>query len=418
MIVIYVILISGIGLGLNSLSSHVMVNAYFHRRRGIAVGIVSSGAGFGVFVCAPLLQYLIKAYGWRGAVLVFSGVMAQFCVCAALMRPLEAPRTRRRQTRCIDEAADDSVQYEDEKQCDIQQSMLLLETIEENQPVNYTEKTPDVELRTLHNDDIDRGDTMHVQRRPGLHGWFMSTVNVSQPWNEISGLKSLPNIASHVNNFDKAHERFQKRKPHTTADHSSSGHLSSNHIYNQKYELLDTDNHEHHKKHLNPLRRKDIFYSSSLHHLPEFKKADSISSFMQSMIIPTDESSVEDDVDGVVHTHEKKNTTFNLLKSCLPKRNLLCDMSIFSNSVYIPMLLGGVFIQMGQFIPSTFIPKYCEIIGLDKDQVSTILSVFGTYDIDNTFFNQQLSGVDVFTFMLTFYLNLCHFLGNTEVLKF
>lgn len=364
--------VTGLGLGFNSLSGHVMVNAYFHKRRGIAVGIVSSGAGFGVFVCAPLLQYLIKTYAWQGAVLIFSGIMAQFCVCAVLMRPLQAPR-RRPVLEQIVVAKGNSDRYEDQKQCDNQQLESLLQS-EESQTEKYSEIKPDIEFRTM-NEDIDEAPKVKGKRGRGLHGWFMSTVNVSKPWADISVLKSLPNISTQEKACDKSNERFEKLKTYI-AENGANGQSTYSHIYNQKYEPLLSHTHGQPKKHFQPLRRKDIFYSGSLHHLPEFQKAESISSFMHSMIIPTDESSLEDDAD-CTSVAGPQTTVSKLLKRCAPKKNSLCDMSIFRNSVYVPMLLGGVFIQMGQFIPSTFIPKYCEIIGLDKDQVSTILSIFG-----------------------------------------
>jgi MFS family permease len=37
----------------------------FNKKRGLAVGLIFSGTGVGLFVLAPLTRYLISSYGWR-----------------------------------------------------------------------------------------------------------------------------------------------------------------------------------------------------------------------------------------------------------------------------------------------------------------------------------------------------------------
>lgn len=44
-----------------------MVNALFERRRGVALGLVLSGSGLFALFGAPLAQWLIETFGWRGA---------------------------------------------------------------------------------------------------------------------------------------------------------------------------------------------------------------------------------------------------------------------------------------------------------------------------------------------------------------
>ncbi len=44
-----------------------MVNALFERRRGLALGLVLSGSGLFALFGAPLAQWLIETFGWRGA---------------------------------------------------------------------------------------------------------------------------------------------------------------------------------------------------------------------------------------------------------------------------------------------------------------------------------------------------------------
>lgn len=82
----------GLGLALSFQPSLIMLNGYFSKRRPIANGLAAAGSP--VFLCAlsPLGQLLQDHFGWRGGFLILGGLLLNCCVCAALMRPLEAPR--------------------------------------------------------------------------------------------------------------------------------------------------------------------------------------------------------------------------------------------------------------------------------------------------------------------------------------
>jgi len=42
-----------------------VIQNWFEERRGLAMGIISSGVGIGIFACVPSTQYLIEQVGWR-----------------------------------------------------------------------------------------------------------------------------------------------------------------------------------------------------------------------------------------------------------------------------------------------------------------------------------------------------------------
>jgi MFS family permease len=44
-----------------------VIQKWFTEKRGLAIGILSSGIGIGIFVCIPAIQYLIDGIGWRMA---------------------------------------------------------------------------------------------------------------------------------------------------------------------------------------------------------------------------------------------------------------------------------------------------------------------------------------------------------------
>lgn len=73
------------------LPSIVSVTCYFEKKRAFATGIAVCGSGMGTFALAPLTEYLVDAYGWKGAMLIIAGLVLNCAVFGGLFRPLEAP---------------------------------------------------------------------------------------------------------------------------------------------------------------------------------------------------------------------------------------------------------------------------------------------------------------------------------------
>nr|AKN21511.1 slc16a-16 [Schmidtea mediterranea] len=81
-------LLTGIGFGMIYLTCVVIVNNYFEKRRGLAVGIAVCGSGLGTFIFGPLIQFLIELYGWRGAMLIAGGILFNLIPCGLLFQKL------------------------------------------------------------------------------------------------------------------------------------------------------------------------------------------------------------------------------------------------------------------------------------------------------------------------------------------
>ncbi|XP_062620020.1 monocarboxylate transporter 12-like [Saccostrea cucullata] len=81
--------VAGFGLSIGYITSAVLVAYYFEKRRSLASGLSVCGSGIGTFVFAPLLEFLIEEYGWRGSFVILSAITLNLVVCGALMRPLE-----------------------------------------------------------------------------------------------------------------------------------------------------------------------------------------------------------------------------------------------------------------------------------------------------------------------------------------
>lgn len=73
------------------LPSIVSVTCYFEKKRAFATGIAVCGSGMGTFALAPLTEYLVESYGWKGAMMIIAGLVLNCAVFGGLFRPLEAP---------------------------------------------------------------------------------------------------------------------------------------------------------------------------------------------------------------------------------------------------------------------------------------------------------------------------------------
>lgn len=79
----------GIGFGLMYLPSIIIVGFYFDSRRALATGLAVCGSGVGMFVFAPLADWLLARYGWRGANWVIAAIILHGVAFGALFRPLK-----------------------------------------------------------------------------------------------------------------------------------------------------------------------------------------------------------------------------------------------------------------------------------------------------------------------------------------
>lgn len=86
MILAYGIL-GGIGFGFALTGGVAAIALYFDQRLFIASSIGLIGIGIGTVTYGPLLEWLIRIYGWRGASLLFSGISLQFFIVSSTVFP-------------------------------------------------------------------------------------------------------------------------------------------------------------------------------------------------------------------------------------------------------------------------------------------------------------------------------------------
>ena len=77
------VLYAFVGLGLSAagfIPASVAISHWFVKRRGLAMGISTTGMSIGAMLISPLTGYLIESIGWRGAFLVLGIMTAVFII--------------------------------------------------------------------------------------------------------------------------------------------------------------------------------------------------------------------------------------------------------------------------------------------------------------------------------------------------
>lgn len=189
----------------------VAVSFYFEKRRSLATGLAVCGSGVGTFIFAPITQILLDEYGWKGTVLIETGILLNCILCGAVFRPL--PVT----TSAVQKADDDPEQGMTQ---DLYKGKEVLETKADKAVANGFKK--DVEQPLFSSSSTSLAIRKQSMRdMQGYRKLFKSEIHLASD--------TRPSNASSV-------------KP----DESPSVVA------------------------LGPMARKDIFYTASLHNIPLF----------------------------------------------------------------------------------------------------------------------------------------------------
>src|SRR5262245_66107855 len=82
----------GQGLNLIGFVPHLtQMSLWFHQRRGLACGLVLSGASMGTVILVPGTQYLVTGYGWRLAYTVLGLVVLGLLMPPNALLPRHQP---------------------------------------------------------------------------------------------------------------------------------------------------------------------------------------------------------------------------------------------------------------------------------------------------------------------------------------
>ncbi|CAH1785204.1 unnamed protein product [Owenia fusiformis] len=83
-------IVTGIGFGFVYIPSVSIIAPYFKKKRALAYGVATAGIGIGSMVYPPIIDALNNQYGWRGTLLILSGITLNICVAGAFMKPFKS----------------------------------------------------------------------------------------------------------------------------------------------------------------------------------------------------------------------------------------------------------------------------------------------------------------------------------------
>ena len=102
------------GYGLSYTACVVAVNLFFGKKRALAMGIVLAGCSIGAMVHPLICQSLIDRYGWRGTMLIYSGIILHTCPAALLLGSRPKIHTETIDIEDINSKANMQVEQKDE----------------------------------------------------------------------------------------------------------------------------------------------------------------------------------------------------------------------------------------------------------------------------------------------------------------
>lgn len=291
----------GVGFGFFYLPSIVMVGYYFDKKRALATGMAVCGSGIGSFVFAPLCEYLLAEFDWKGSMWIISALVLNGMVFAGLFRPL---------TFSDDDLLSNTEGTTDKNICDIK----------------------------FHNE--------HDLNVPVFNPSKEELKNASQ--NPIFRCRSMELTSPAKDNKTNKASELARIGHSLFLDESGS----NRHSLTQKHIL-------------NPLVRKDIFYSGSIHHLPEYTKAGGEVNFVKSMLSTS--------TIAVSEGSEKS-------KKCDCMKNVFAgmfDISLLKSPTFILYGLSCFLCMIGFFVPFTYIPDLAEDFGMSSSQSAWLISTIG-----------------------------------------
>jgi MFS family permease len=81
--------VAGLGVGIAWSATFVALNHYFSKKRGSAIGMSMVGTGLGFLALPQVVQLLLEAYSFQGAVLILGGIALHSIVGSMVLQPIK-----------------------------------------------------------------------------------------------------------------------------------------------------------------------------------------------------------------------------------------------------------------------------------------------------------------------------------------
>ncbi|XP_048485305.1 monocarboxylate transporter 13 isoform X2 [Plutella xylostella] len=430
-------LLGGIGFGMIYLPSVVAVGYYFETRRSLATGIAVCGSGVGTFSFAPLAAILLEYFGsWQNANLLLAGLILNCAVFGALMRPLVYPKTsgdkpllqrmaeeKRMQMErgsiggsyFVVQLPDGTMEKRLKAPLNIDPGVHSSLNLEALARVPTATNVPALPTITEAHPPSQQKKNENGTAPPAQTAAQMSR-NVSSPAFTVTA-PGLPKNGS-VPFFDRQrkHSTSDRYKPSLAAIKATS--KTSMNSVNRQGGDGDTESMMFTSKlsisardaprMVRPMSRKDIFYSGSVLHLPQYQSQKSLTNYRNSVVsLPRQRQDAEAPPEYDLCPCLALPASF---KSALAS---MLDVSLLKDPAFMMMGVSNVFGMAGLYVPFVYIVDAARLNGVEPSQASFLLSIIG---ITNTFGRIACGWVADFPWVDSLLLNnICLIIATVSV---
>ncbi|KAL6474705.1 hypothetical protein MHYP_G00157450 [Metynnis hypsauchen] len=137
-------IVVGLGCGLLYAATVTITCQYFDKRRGLALGIVTTGTSVGGFLYATAQNEFIELFGLEGCLLLIGSFALNIIACGGLMRPLHLPAYYLKQRAALVEKVEEKLKERPlARQSSIKKNLPvtdLLNTIDSKGPLAYEKR--------------------------------------------------------------------------------------------------------------------------------------------------------------------------------------------------------------------------------------------------------------------------------------
>ena len=286
---------------------------------------------------APLTEFLIDTYGWRGALLIIGGLMLNITVCGTVFRPLVSPKLERRRRRY------QASMERFSKMCSRQQL--------NHQPMNKSE------MDNLMNAPV----TQSVMQFPT---YLQQEITVLYPslLEKENKDKTLHEVLAENNLLDKFSQSLtdipqqQENASKTTANGSHPLNPVWKTKLANKKPLPPTSSYNQ------PLQRKDIFYRGSLAKGPVKASAS-----CPNIHVHYEE---EEDDDWWTNWFKFSRGVKHILREMM-------DISILRSVIFMYLCLSTFLLYFSYDVPYVFTPDKAVQMGISEEKASFLVSIIG-----------------------------------------
>lgn len=362
--------INGIGVGLATSAAFVALNHYFKNKRGQAVGLSMAGTALGMLILPQMVRLLLEAFGFRGAVLLLSGVGLHAVVGAMLLQPAK--------WHWIDEIVDVELMP-------VQQEINETKIIEPNEiNINNGITNGNGGLITVNGDDEEDAlpelNTLlfnkHSNMRKNFSEVAMSTMTNGNSNGGLPKRPTFPRIMSHVGMSSAGADTFSNpdlnltlrhRKQSVTSNLSLldfSGSIVHVHINTGDKELEEQDR---------ALRRINSAHCgtgiSMLHHRDSFIKMKPFDREKSPEHIKNVDSSIS-----AAAAKPKKQSFWKRFAD-------LMDVDLLKDKIFLNILFGLSIFYVAEMNFKMITPFFFANLGYSKADVAYCLSITAITDI-------------------------------------